>query len=167
MGIAYRHHIHDYAFLEQLLLRVAKKWSAGSNIEDALLAAQDCNIKGQKAILNYLGEDSIDEGRISRTVKEYSTLLESLHCDEIEGCISIKPSQIGLSIGYDLCLKNLKVIIGKAKDLGLFTWIEMESSKYTDDTLAIYLELINYYRNAGIVLQSTLRRNASDLFTFA
>jgi hypothetical protein len=37
MGIAYRHHIHDYTFLEQLLLRVAKKWSAGSNIEDALL----------------------------------------------------------------------------------------------------------------------------------
>jgi proline dehydrogenase len=69
MSIAYRHNMHNYAFLEQLLLRMAKKWSAGINIEDALLAAQDCNIKGQKAILSYLGEDSIDEGRISRTVK--------------------------------------------------------------------------------------------------
>ena len=39
----------------------------------------------------------------------------------------------------------------------------MESSKYTDDTLVIYLELINYYRNIGVVLQSTLRRSASDL----
>jgi proline dehydrogenase len=136
-------------------------------MEDALLAAKNCNIKGQKAILNCLGEDYTEEERITQSVKEYSTLLKRLYSDEVEGCISIKPSQLGLSLSYDLCLKNLKVIIGKAKDLGLFTWIEMESSKYTDDTLAIYLELINYYRNAGIVLQSTLRRNASDLFTFA
>jgi len=39
----------------------------------------------------------------------------------------------------------------------------MESSKYTDDTLVIYLELINYYNDMGVVLQSTLRRSASDL----
>jgi proline dehydrogenase len=39
----------------------------------------------------------------------------------------------------------------------------MESSKYTDDTLAVYLELVNYYKNIGVVLQSTLKRSASDL----
>jgi proline dehydrogenase len=164
MSIAYRHHIHEYAFLQQLLLRLAKKWSAGINMDDALLAAQDCNAKGYKGILNYLGEDIADEERISRTVNEYSTLLERLYCNQIKGCISIKPSQLGLSIGYDLCLKNMKVIIASAKDFGLFVWIDMESSKYTDDTLAIYLKLVDYYRNnIGVVLQSTLRRTASDL----
>ena len=117
MSIAYRHHIHDYAFLEQFLLRMAKKWSAGINMEDALLAAQDCNVNGYRAILNYLGEDLTDDERISRTVKEYSTLLERLHCNQTKGCISIKLSQLGLSIGYDLCLKNMKAIIATAKDL--------------------------------------------------
>jgi proline dehydrogenase len=142
---------------------MAKKWSAGINMEYALLAAKDCNVKGYNAILNYLGEDFTDQERISQTVREYSTLLERMRCNEIKGCISIKPSQLGLSVGYDLCLKNMKVIIASAKDFGLFTWIDMESSKYTDDTLAIYLELIDYYRNIGVVLQSTLRRSASDL----
>jgi proline dehydrogenase len=149
--------------MERLLLRLVKKWAAGVDMEDALLAAKSCNIKGQKAILNCLGEDYTEEERINQTVKEYSTLLERLYSDEIEGCISIKLSQLGLSLSYDLCLKNLKVITARAKDFGIFIWIDMESSKYTDYTLAIYLELVNSYKNIGVVLQSTLRRSASDL----
>jgi len=39
----------------------------------------------------------------------------------------------------------------------------MESSKYTDDTLMMYLELIGRHRDIGVVLQSALRRSASDL----
>jgi proline dehydrogenase len=39
----------------------------------------------------------------------------------------------------------------------------MESSKYTDDTLMLYLELFAHYPEIGVVLQSALRRSASDL----
>jgi proline dehydrogenase len=163
MSIAYRHHSYDYLLIERLLLRLAKKWSAGIDMEDALLAAKNCNIKGQKAILNCLGEDYTEKERITQSVKEYSTLLKRLYSDEVEGCISIKLSQLGLSLSYDLCLKNLKLITARAKDFDIFIWIDMESSKYTDDTLAIYLELVNYYKNIGVVLQSTLKRSASDL----
>jgi proline dehydrogenase len=163
MSIAYRQHSYDYLLMEWLLLRLAKKWSAGIDMEDALLAAKNCNIKGQKAILNCLGEDYTEEERITQSVKEYSTLLKRLYSDEIEGCISIKLSQLGLSLSYDLCLKNLKLITAIAKDFDMFIWIDMESSKYTDDTLAVYLELVNYYKNIGVVLQSTLKRSASDL----
>ena len=163
MSIAYHHHSYYYLLMEWLLLRLAQKWSAGIDMEDALLAAKNCNIKGQKAILNCLGEDYTEEERITQSVKEYSTLLKRLYSDEVEGCISIKPSQLGLSLSYDLCLKNLKLITARAKDFDIFIWIDMESSKYTDDTLAIYLELVNYYKNIGVVLQSTLKRSASDL----
>jgi proline dehydrogenase len=164
MSIGYSHHNYDYLLIERLLLRMAKKWAAGVDMEDALLAAKNCNAKGQNAILNFLGEDFTQEERINQTVKEYSDLLERLYSDKIEGCISIKLSQLGLSLSYDLCLKSLKVIIARAKKFGIFIWIDMESSKYTDDTLAIYLELVNnYYKNIGVVLQCTLKRSASDL----
>jgi proline dehydrogenase len=163
MSIAYRHHNYDYLLIERLLLKLAKKWSAGPDIKDALLAGKDCNMKGQEAILNCLGEDYTEEEKINLTLKEYCTLLERLYSQGIDGSISIKLSQLGLSVSYDLCLKNMKVITARAKGFGLFMWIDMESSKYTDYTLAIYLILINYYRNIGVVLQSTLRRSASDL----
>ncbi|MFL6393454.1 MAG: proline dehydrogenase family protein [Nitrososphaeraceae archaeon] len=140
-----------------------KKWAAGQDMEDALIAAKSCNMKGQKAILNYLGEDNTEEERINRTTKEYSDLLELLHADQIDGCISVKPSQLGLCISYELCLKKLKAIINGAMKFRVFVWIDMESSKYTDDTLMLYLELFAHYPEIGVVLQSALRRSASDL----
>ncbi|MFL6431388.1 MAG: proline dehydrogenase family protein [Nitrososphaeraceae archaeon] len=140
-----------------------KKWAAGQDMEDALIAAKSCNMKGQKAILNYLGEDNTEEERINRTTKEYSDLLERLHADQIDGCISVKPSQLGLCISYELCLKKLKAIINGAMKFRVFVWIDMESSKYTDDTLMLYLELFAHYPEIGVVLQSALRRSASDL----
>ncbi|HZI71391.1 MAG TPA: proline dehydrogenase family protein, partial [Nitrososphaeraceae archaeon] len=74
-----------------------------------------------------------------------------------------KPSQLGLCISYDLCRKNFKAIINRAIKFGVFVWIDMESSKHTDDTLMLYLELFTRYPEIGVVLQSALRRSASDL----
>jgi proline dehydrogenase len=156
-------HSNNYLLMERLLLRLVKKWAAGQDMEDALIAAKSCNMKGQKAILNYLGEDHTEEERVNQTTKEYSNLLERLHADQIDGCISVKPSQLGLSISYELCRKNLKAIVNRAIEFGVFVWIDMESSKYTDDTLMLYLELFAHDHDIGVVLQSALRRSASDL----
>lgn len=156
-------HSHNYLLMERLLLRLVKKWAAGDDMEDALTAAKSCNMKGQKVILNYLGEDYTEEERINRTMKEYSNLLERLYLGQIDGCISVKPSQLGLSVSYELCLKNLRALTKRAIEFGGFIWIDMESSKYTDDTLMLYLELLGHYPDIGVVLQSALRRSASDL----
>lgn len=164
MGIQPSHsHSRNYLLMERLLLRLVKKWTAGDDMEDAIMAAKSCNMKGQKVIINYLGEDHTEEERIRQTLKEYSILLERLYSDQIDGCISVKPSQLGLSVSYELCLKNLKTLNKRATEFGAFIWIDMESSKYTDDTLMLYLELLRYHHDIGVVLQSTLRRSASDL----
>src|SRR5919202_1054538 len=156
-------HTNNYLLMERLLMGLVKKWAAGQGMEDAVIAAKSCNSKGQKAILNYLGEDYTEEGKVNQTTKEYSDLIERLYADQIDVCISIKPSQLGLSISYELCWKNLKAIIDRAIKFGVFVWIDMESSKHTDDTLMLYLELLAHYPQIGVVLQSTLRRSASDL----
>ena len=156
-------HSHNSLLMERLLLRLVKKWAAGQDMKDALIVAKECNMKGQRAILNYLGEEHIEEERINRTTEEYSNLLDQLHAHQIDGCISIKPSQLGLCVSYELCLKNLRVLINRALKSSVFVWIDMESSKYTDDTLMLYLELFSYNPQIGVVIQSALRRSASDL----
>jgi proline dehydrogenase len=156
-------HSHNSLLMERLLLRLVKKWAAGQDMKDALIVAKECNMKGQRAILNYLGEEYVEEERINRTTEEYSNLLDQLHARQIDGCISIKPSQLGLCVSYELCLKNFRVLINKALKSRVFVWIDMESSKYTDDTLMLYLELISYNPEIGVVIQSALRRSASDL----
>jgi proline dehydrogenase len=51
----------------------------------------------------------------------------------------------------------------RANEFNKFVWIDMESSKYTDDTLMMYLEMLGHHKQTGVVLQSALRRSTSDL----
>ena len=67
-------HSHNYALLERLLFRVAKKWISGYTYKDAI-TAKETNNKQMFAILNYLGEESIDVKQIEQTVNEYCSLL--------------------------------------------------------------------------------------------
>ena len=154
---------HNHMLMERLLVSLVKRWAAGSRTEDAIVAAKNCNLKGQKVILNRLGEEYTEKSKIHQVMEEYSELLRRLYLGNIDGSISVKLSQLGLSIGYDLCLKNLKSLVQSAKDFNKFVWIDMESSKYTDDTLMMYFEILSCHKGIGVVLQSALRRSASDL----
>jgi proline dehydrogenase len=149
--------------MERLLFRVAKKWVAGYDINKAIVAALDANSLGMSAILNFLGEETADAKAVDQTVSEYLSLMELMWERNVRGCVSAKPTQLGLAISYDLCLQNFRRLASKAKELGQFVWIDMESIKFTDDTIEIYLEIFKQYDRTGIAIQSYLRRSASDL----
>ena len=42
-------------------------------------------------------------------------------------------------------------------------WIDMESLRYVEDTISIYLDIFKENRRTGLVIQSYLRRSHSDL----
>jgi proline dehydrogenase len=153
--------------MERLLFRVAKRWVAGYSIDEATAAALDSNSRGMSAILNFLGEDTTDPKVVDETVREYLSLMDSVHKRKVRGCVSVKPTQLGLAIDYDMCLQNFKKLVAKARELGQFVWIDMESARFTEDTIAIYLELYEQYDMIGIAIQSCLRRSASDLLHIA
>ncbi|HEY9386003.1 MAG TPA: proline dehydrogenase family protein [Nitrososphaeraceae archaeon] len=126
-------------------------------------SAKDCNNKGIAAILNLLGEHINDTTAIEKTVKEYSLLLHTLRNNGIDGCISVKPTQLGLGIGYDICLYNLKQIVTNARTVDKFVWLDIESLQFVENTIAIYLELLEDYKQVGIAIQSYLKRSSSDI----
>lgn len=165
MEISQTHHSHnhDAGLMERLLFRVARKWVAGYSIDEAVDAAFDANGRGMSAILNFLGEDTTDTKVIDQTVNEYLSLMYMMETRKVKGCVSIKPTQLGLVIDYDTCLQNFKKLTAKAMDLGQFLWIDMESTKFVEDTIAIYLELFKKYDMVGVAIQAYLRRSASDL----
>ncbi|HEY8140357.1 MAG TPA: hypothetical protein VIE86_04675, partial [Nitrososphaera sp.] len=103
-GSAPYSHSHDSGLLERLLFRVAKKWVAGYNTEQAVAAALGANSRGMTAILNFLGEETTDKKTVDSTVSEYLGLMDLMQARKVRGCISAKPTQLGLAIDYDLCL---------------------------------------------------------------
>ena len=154
---------YDPSLMERLLFRVAKKWVAGYRVEEAMAAAVEANNHSMPAILNFLGEDTTDAKLIEQTFGEYSLLMSLLQRRKVRGCVSIKPTQLGLAIDYDMCLQNFRRLAERATNLGQFVWIDMESIKFTEDTIALYLELYKQYDMVGVAVQSYLHRSASDL----
>ena len=156
-------HNYDPVLLERLLFKVSKRWIAGYSNNDAIMAAKKSNHNGMLAILNYLGEGYAEKSQIDRSVTEYIILLDLLKSNDVRGSISVKPTQIGLSVGYDKCLENFRKISEKAKQSGHFMWIDIESSNFVEDTLSIYLEILRKNRDTGVAIQSYLKRSHSDL----
>lgn len=149
--------------MEKVLFGVAKKWIAGDSMEQALESARLANKKGMDAIINKLGEHLTSKTQVENTVKEYNTLVSSLRKSKVEGGISIKPTQLGLSRSKKECLQNYTTIIEKAAASQAFVWIDMESSDHTDDVIEIYLNLFDKYERLGMALQANLKRSRGDL----
>ncbi len=156
-------HNYDSGLMERLLFRVAKKWVAGYGAGEAVAAALGANSRGMSAILNFLGEDTADVSAVEQTVSEYLSLMDMMHARKVQGCVSAKPTQLGLAIDYELCLQNFRRLADRARELGQFLWLDMESVKFAEDTIAIYLKLLDQYDRTGVAIQAYLRRSASDL----
>ena len=156
-------HSYDSALMERLLFRVAKKWVAGYSADDAIRASRDANRRGMSAILNFLGEDTADKRQVDFAVNEYLSLMDRIKESNVRACVSVKPTQLGLAIDYQMCLQHFQVLAKKAKDLDQFMWIDMEFITFTEDTITLYLELLKGYPAVGIAMQAYLRRSGADI----
>jgi len=149
--------------MEKILFGFAKQWIAGDSINDALKSSRTSYKNGRHAIVNKLGEYHTSKTQIKKTVKEYQKIVSSFRKWNIRGAISIKPTQVGLSISRKECIKNFQVIIKKASLSHIFVWIDMESSDHTDETIEIYYDLFARYERLGIAIQANLKRTKNDL----
>lgn len=149
--------------IEKILFKVAKQWIAGDTMDDALKSAHEANIHGMNAILNQLGEHFTSNVQVSHTVSDYFTLVSNLRRSKISGGLSIKPTQVGLSISVKQCIENLDTIIEIALQSQSFVWIDMESSEHTNNTLKIYQNLFEKYERLGVAIQANLKRSQNDL----
>ncbi len=149
--------------MEKFLFKIAKQWIAGDTIDDALVSAKDAYHSGKHAIINKLGEYHTSKKQINTTMKEYKKIVHSFRKWKIRGAISIKPTQIGLSISQKECHRNFEKIIQDARDAHVFVWLDMESSEHTDETIDIYSTFFSKYERLGIALQANLKRTEDDL----
>lgn len=149
--------------MEKVLFKVAKQWIAGDTIDDALSAAKDAYKNKRHAIINKLGEYHTSKTPIKKTISEYQVIVNSFRKWKIRGAISVKPTQIGLSISQKECYKNLEKIISSARRAHVFVWIDMESAEHTDEIIELYNSFFSKYERLGIAIQANLKRTEHDL----
>lgn len=145
------------------LLRFARQWIAGETLNDAIWRTKKANNSGIGVIINFLGEHVRNKPEADRNIEENLSILQAIEDSKLKASISIKLTQLGLDIEKNLCLSCAEKIVSSAASKKIFVWIDMEDSYYTGDTIDIYLELFKKYKNAGIAIQSNLKRSESDV----
>jgi proline dehydrogenase len=143
--------------------RVSRRFVSGETQEDAIKAVKDLNQKGFFATLDRLGENVINEEEAIKAADDYILLLDRIRENGIDSNVSCKLTQMGLDLGVDFCLNNVRRIVEKAKKYNNFVRIDMEDSPRTDKTLQICYALHKEYPDVGAVIQSYLYRSEEDV----
>jgi proline dehydrogenase len=141
----------------------ARRFIAGETIEEAITAARSIEATGLTQTLDYLGESVGSINEADQATRTYQSILKRIAADGIGRNVSLKLTQLGLTIDRATCVDNLRRILDAAAPHQFFVRIDMEDSPFTQVTLDIFETIWQQgYRNAGVVLQSYLPRSAAD-----
>lgn len=141
----------------------ANRFVAGEKEDEAVECVKKLNDQGLKTMLNYLGEYVFTPEAAENATQHCLKTLDLIYSHKLESNLTIKPSSLGIDISKELCLSNLRRLLDRAKDYGIFMRIEMEDYSHCEITLDIYKELRMEYENVGTVLQAYLHRTMDDI----
>jgi proline dehydrogenase len=142
----------------------ARRFIAGETVEEAIDAARALRERHLLVALDYLGESVNTSKEATAATREYGRLIDVIVASGIERNISLKLTQLGLTIDRATCVDNLRRIVEPARQRDFFIRIDMESSAFTQVTLDVFETLWGLeHRNIGIALQSSLIRTEQDV----
>jgi len=147
-----------------MLPPIASDFVAGEDPEAALAHVEALNERGVAGILNLLGEHYTERDPADEDADEYVSLIRLIADRDLDGCVSVKPSQIGLDVDPDVFRENLDRIVAAGTDAGVLVWIDMEDHRTTDVALdAFERHAVETNGNVGVCVQSNLKRTREDL----
>jgi proline dehydrogenase len=143
---------------------IASRFVAGEDPATAIDHARSLNDDGVQAILNRLGEHYDDREPAEADAEAYVDLVADIAASDVDACISVKPSQVGLDVGEDCFEELLERVVEAGDEHDVFVWIDMEDRHTTDATLDAYERLAREYDGGvGVCVQANLKRTPDDL----
>jgi proline dehydrogenase len=142
---------------------VAERFVAGDTLDSAVAAAKALNRDGFTVSLDLLGEEVTDVDSAHAAVAEYLTCLDRIELEALDANISIKPTQLGLTIDEKLAREAVTRLGGRAAEVGTTVTIDMEDSRYTEATVRLFEQGQSETANFGVALQAYMKRTPADL----
>ncbi len=140
----------------------SRKYIAGESIEDGIRVVKELNAKGIAATMDVLGESVNNKIEAEDAKNKASEVLDAIVKHKLNANLSIKPTQMGLSIDEEFAYKQVLELVKKAEEIDNFVRIDMEDSPYTDKTINLFKRIFEQHKNVGVVIQAYLRRTYSD-----
>jgi proline dehydrogenase len=141
----------------------ARRFIAGETIAEAIAAARQIESRGLFVTLDYLGESVNTMAEADAATRAYLALFDQIAASGIGRNVSLKLTQLGLTIDRATCVDNLRRILDAGQGHAFFVRIDMENSPFTAVTLDVFETMWQQgYREVGVVLQSCLPRSEAD-----
>ena len=139
--------------------KLVDRFVAGRTLEEAMRVVKALNDEGIRVTLDRLGESVLDKSLVEETVNEYLKILDVLK--GTNNSVAVKPTSVGLDISKEVALENFRKLLQK----GDFIEIDMEASRYVDDTLWIYRKLKEEFpdKRIAVAIQAYLYRSEDDI----
>ena len=165
--LARSHKVKDLVTRMPVSSGVVNRYVPGEVTQAAVEATQALVDDGLTVTLDFLGEDTLDEGQAEATVLAYLELLEALAAAGLarNAEVSVKLSALGQAlpeVGVKLSTENARRICRAARNAGTTVTLDMEDHTTTDQTLATLHELRKDFPETGAVLQAYLHRTEQD-----
>ena len=147
-----------------LVASAVRRFVAGQTLEDAIAVAKSLATEGTLSTLDYLGENvtSLDQAEASLATSRRA--LDRLHAEGLDhATVSIQLTQFGLDLSESECHRLVSTLVGAARQTDRRVEIDMESTAYTDRTLALVRGLQARYGNLRAVIQAYLYRSEADI----
>jgi len=142
----------------------ARRFIAGETIDEAIAAARAVESAGMAQTLDLLGESVATMSEADTATRNYLAVVDRIVQAGIGRNISLKLTQLGLTIDRATCVDNLRRILDEAAAHEFFVRIDMENSPFTQVTIDVFETMWQQgYRNVGVVLQSCLPRSMRDV----
>lgn len=135
----------------------------GETLEDAVAAVGRMGSAGFPTVLTLLGEDVTSREEVGRVVDAYGEALQALQGAGADTHLSVKPTQLGLTLGEEMAFQGVEAVAALCRDAGVPLWIDMEGSTTVDPTLRLFRRLQPHHPALGLCLQAALRRTPADL----
>jgi len=135
--------------------KLTRRFVAGETLEDELAVCASLASRKMFSTLDHLGENvtSLAEAEASRDA--YLRAIDEIEKKALPSTVSIKLTQFGLDLSPEACFENVLALAKR----GTRIEIDMESTEYTDRTLAV----VEKIGSARAVIQAYLYRSAADI----
>jgi proline dehydrogenase len=146
---------------------ISRRFVAGTTQADVVEAVRKLNADGFEATVSFLGEAVTSIAEVERAVEEFTTYARAVRREGLKSHLSIKLTELGLGFDRELASRSFDGVLVEASRVETFVRLDMEDSRFTDSTLAIFRDARLRHANVGIVVQASLRRSAEDMVALA
>ncbi|MGC8537500.1 MAG: hypothetical protein ACP5MZ_00765 [Candidatus Micrarchaeia archaeon] len=139
-------------FLKSIVYRLIKKHISGTTVNAAFRLTKSLNDKDMSATITFLNENVNDTGKARYNLNSYMQLIKQISRLNLGASISVRMSQLGLTLPNGIIEHNMLSLLTTAKSSHVNAWFEYEDALGLKGMVDLYKRYNELYDGIGIEL---------------